>query len=394
MRFIGIDIGSQTHVVAAVDEVGAVLVKATPCSEDAAGYERLTSVIGAPEDALVAMEATGHYWRNLFATLAVRGFKIALLNPARTEAFAREELRRTKTDALDAMLIARFAQEKRPPPTPVSDEASQELRELVEIRDRMVQDLFDRVRQLHRLVDLCFPEFIQVIPGLNSQRATTVLHAFPTAQSLRHASVRRLTGLRHEKRACVDKELATRLIELAKRSVGQHHGEVYRMQVRFMCEDIDTLRTRVKHLDIDVENALQRHEIGRLLTTIDGVGPTTAARLVGKFGDFTHFESADQLAAHVGVIPALRHSGKSRPMRAGISGLGDASLRRALWMPTLSAVRRNPWLRHFYERLRQRGKLPKVALIAAMRKLLHAIYSVATNRRPFVPILPSPATAP
>jgi len=57
-------------------------------------------------------------------------------------------------------------------------------------------------------------------------------------------------------------------------------------------------------------------------------------------------------------------------------------------------VRRNPWLRHFYERLRQRGKLPKVALIAAMRKLLHAIYSVATNRRPFVPILPSPATAP
>jgi transposase len=53
-------------------------------------------------------------------------------------------------------------------------------------------------------------------------------------------------------------------------------------------------------------------------------------------------------------------------------------------MPVLGAVRRNPWLRAFYERLRAAGKLPKVALIAAMRKLLHAIYSVAKHRQPFV----------
>jgi transposase len=56
-------------------------------------------------------------------------------------------------------------------------------------------------------------------------------------------------------------------------------------------------------------------------------------------------------------------------------------------MPVLVAVRRNPWLRAYYTRLREAGKLPKVALIAAMRKLLHAIYSVATNRKPFVPRL-------
>ena len=54
-------------------------------------------------------------------------------------------------------------------------------------------------------------------------------------------------------------------------------------------------------------------------------------------------------------------------------------------MPVLSAVRCNPWLRAYYERLIARGKLPKVALIAAMRKLLHAVYTVATHRRPFVP---------
>ena len=56
-------------------------------------------------------------------------------------------------------------------------------------------------------------------------------------------------------------------------------------------------------------------------------------------------------------------------------------------MPTLTAVRKNPWLRAYYEGLIARGKLPKVALVAAMRKLLIAVYFVAKNRTPFVPIL-------
>ena len=61
-------------------------------------------------------------------------------------------------------------------------------------------------------------------------------------------------------------------------------------------------------------------------------------------------------------------------------------------MPVLGAVRRNPWLRAFYERLRAAGKPPKLALVAAMRKLLHAVYSVARNRKPFV-IAPEQARA-
>ena len=56
-------------------------------------------------------------------------------------------------------------------------------------------------------------------------------------------------------------------------------------------------------------------------------------------------------------------------------------------MTTLGAVGRNPWLRAFYQRPRANGKLPKVALIAGMRKLLMAVYSIAKNRQPFVPRL-------
>jgi transposase len=57
----------------------------------------------------VALEATGHYWRNLFAALLAKGYAVAVLNPLRTRRFAEEELQRTKTDAIDALGIARFA---------------------------------------------------------------------------------------------------------------------------------------------------------------------------------------------------------------------------------------------------------------------------------------------
>ena len=61
-------------------------------------------------------------------------------------------------------------------------------------------------------------------------------------------------------------------------------------------------------------------------------------------------------------------------------------MRKSLWMVVLQLIRRNAWLRQYYERLRAAGKPGKVAVIAAMRKLLVAVWTVATHRKPFVPI--------
>ena len=83
-------------------------------------------------------------------------------------------------------------------------------------------------------------------------------------------------------------------------------------------------------------------------------------------------------------MPGTSKSGLHCPSRAALSPIGNARLRSALWMPTLAAVKGNPWLRAHYLRLVGRGKPPKVALVAAMRKLLVAIYVVAKRRSGFV----------
>jgi len=291
MRFAGVDIASETHVIALVDEGGAVLVKPTAFTEDAAGYGKLFEQLGARAALLVAMEATGHYWKNLFAALAARGFSVALLNPVRTHRFAEEDLQRTKTDAIDALGIARFAAQKRPPATRLPDPATEELRELVRLRERLLQDFGDRVRQLHRLVDLGFPEFTRYVKGLDSELASAILHDYPTAAAFRGVSAKRLAGLRYDGRHQVGAELAGLLIEAAKHSVGHHHGEAYRVQVRYACEDLDILRRRLRQLNRDIEGTLGAHEVGMLLTSIEGIGPNTAARLIAELGNPAEFRT-------------------------------------------------------------------------------------------------------
>jgi hypothetical protein len=118
MLVVGIDIGAESHHVAVVDRAEAVVVKATAFAENVAGYQELFALLaragargGAdlplatasvpPQSTLVVMEATGHYWQNLFAALMARGLAVALVNPLRTHRFAGEELARTKTDRID-----------------------------------------------------------------------------------------------------------------------------------------------------------------------------------------------------------------------------------------------------------------------------------------------------
>lgn len=388
MRYVGIDIASERHFVAAVDEAGVTVVKSTGFGEDAGGYAKLAELIGpAHRVALVAMEATGHYWKNLFAALTALGYSIALINPLRTNRFAAEDMTRTKTDAIDALGIARFAAQKRPEPTRLADSVTEELRELVRLRDRLVQDLGDRVRELHRIVDLGFPEFTRYVRTLDSELATAILKDYPTAEAFIGIRPKSLSNLKYDGRHFVGLELANKLIEAAKSSVGRHHGHAYRIQAKYFCQDIDTLRDRIRQLDRDIERRLDDHEVGTLLTTIDGIGPGTAARIIAVIGDPSDFRNERALAAYVGVIPALRQSGKRLANRAGITPYGNAELRAALYMPTLTAVRHNVWLKAFYERLVLAGKPKKLAIVAAMRKLLHAIYSVAKHRRPFVPKL-------
>jgi transposase len=198
---------------------------------------------------------------------------VVLNNALRTRRYAEEELVKAKTDKIDAGLIARFAAEKRATGERAKDAVRLALRELVSLRDRLQQDHDDRGRQLHRALDLSFPESKPLFKTMTGMRTTTILKAYPGGKALAEANLSELGELVYDGRHRVGVELASALIELAKVTVGAHQGGPYSQQIVYYCEDIQTLAKRLKELERQIEKCLEGQQLPTLLMSIPGIGP-------------------------------------------------------------------------------------------------------------------------
>lgn len=122
-----------------------------------------------------------------------------------------------------------------------------------------------------------------------------------------------------------------------------------------------------------------------LLRTIPGVGPVAAHAILAELPDPSRFDSAQQAAAYAGLAPREYRSGTSVKKRTRLSKAGNARLRKALYLPAMTAVRFNPLVGAFYARLVEAGKPKMAALGACMRKLLMIAYGVLKSRTAFDP---------
>ena len=144
------------------------------------------------------------------------------------------------------------------------------------------------------------------------------------------------------------------------------------------------LNQRVAALDNDLDTTLRASPIWReretLYRSVPGIGPVCARTLMLDLPELGTL-SRQRIAALVGVAPFNRDSGTLRGSRTTWGG--RAHVRAVLYMSTLVAVRYNPVLKRFYERLRTAGKVAKVALTACMRKLLTIVNAMATHQKPW-----------
>jgi transposase len=115
------------------------------------------------------------------------------------------------------------------------------------------------------------------------------------------------------------------------------------------------------------------------LLSIVGIGEQTASLLIMETNGFTAFDSPKQLVAYLGLAPRQYESGSSIHGPAHICKMGKSRIRAALYLCALSAARSNAQCRALYVRLVQRGKPPKVALIAVANKLVRQAFAIAKN---------------
>ena len=150
---------------------------------------------------------------------------------------------------------------------------------------------------------------------------------------------------------------------------------------------LERLKEEKAALEKALEEALEAQKADlKLLQSIPGIGKLTACYLLAEIGEPRRFQSAGQLVAWAGLNPKRHESGSSRAYTA-ISRMGSSTLRGVLYMPALTAIRFNPRICDFYDRLVARGKPKKAALVAAMAKLLRIAYGVLSSNQAFKPLL-------
>jgi transposase len=135
-RFVGIDVSKESLDVAVLPDEGRCRVV-----NDDAGFAQLAAWLGEPAGALVVMEATGGYQTLVAAALDAAGFAVVVANPRQVRDHARSRGQLAKTDKLDAVMIADFAQRNRPPVRPLPDAQALALKELMARRRQLVDML-------------------------------------------------------------------------------------------------------------------------------------------------------------------------------------------------------------------------------------------------------------
>jgi transposase len=207
----------------------------------------------------------------------------------------------------------------------------------------------------------------------------------PSASSLPTEEQQLLAGLVARRTQLIEMRVAERnrlptMPEALQSSIQEH--------ITWLGEEIARLEGKIDDLIAASPEMQAKSEI---MESAGGIGRIAAATFLARVPELGQV-TRKQIAALVGLAPFNKDSGRHRGKRAIYGGRAD--VRKVLYMATLSAIRCNPVIREFYQRLVKAGKPRKVAIVAAMRKLLTILNAMVRSMQPWQPQHPAPHTSP
>lgn len=333
--YAGVDSHKDTLAVAVIDTGGRV-VSVHQLGNDAAGFARLAAMAAEHAVIRVGIEGSTNYGWAAAMHLLEAGVTVVEVPPLMTSRERSSRPGQGKTDPVDAVAIARItAREQNLPAVRPMSGPTADLRVLVDYREQLVAERTALANRVH--VDLCW-----LRPGHQ--------HALP-----------RLTQPAHLQSAVA------------------------------LLEDDSSVRAAVtrrrlqRMIEINTELAQLRQQIGDLvtatgtsLTSIYGIGPLIAARILAEVVDIARYPSRHHFAAANGSAPIPASSG--RTVRHRLNRGGNRQLNRALYTIAITEIRADTEGRAYYQRKRAEGKKHNAAVMCLARRRSNVIYAMLTNR--------------
>jgi len=390
--FVGIDVSKDKFDACGITG-GEVKLFQFSATMDRKGFEKLKGHLAAASisSILIGMESTASYHVNLFSYLVCEGYKVLLINPLLISNYVKMQLRKTKTDKKDAVVIAEFLLTngdtliQRATPSLISD-----LRDLSRQRESLVDEMTALKIEIKRLLNITFPELEHMV-GIFTKSILKLLQQYPSAFALRDADLGQLSRMLIADSYGRKREaFAAELIKAAHSSISSKSPAkemILKQKIALLLHLEDALQ-EITSMLIEMSRKLMEEDIN-IMTSIRGIGDKTAANfLVEMGGDINQFERSGKIIAMAGLDPAVYQSGKHEG-RGRITKRGNRHLRRVIWMMTTRVIHYSDIFKAYYLKRRKEGLPYKMAVLATAHKLIRVVYAMLKQRTTFCPVVNS-----
>jgi transposase len=346
--------------------------------------ERIKSKTPGNSDVVFGMEATGIYSLPLYSALIRDGHKVKLYNPIQTNGFRKMNIRKTKTDPIDAAIIADMLRYSEPPQVnAVKDLNLNQLRELVRIRHRLIEKQTVCKVQLVRNIDTIWPDYSSVMKRVLGATSIAILKNYCVPSKVRAKSFEQFYEL-------VKKVSRSKISRSQAEEIYSHAGNILTLpeldsiisvEIKTLIKQYELYHEQVQSVEKRIDQMMEL--IDSKIMSIPGIGDTLGPIILGEIGNVDRFSNAKKLTAFAGLDPVVIQSGRFQNISGHISKRGSPLLRQALFLAANVARQNDDNLKQFYDKKISEGKHHYSALNAVAAKVLRIVYWVLKNNKEY-----------
>jgi transposase len=383
--YVGIDVSKEKFDACGIGEGGERVFSLTS-PMDKKGFEKLiVHLKGHKASLILGLESTACYHITLFSYLTLKGYRVVIINPLLIANFVKLQLRKTKTDKKDALVIAQFLMlRKEALSYQVYSSELMELRDLARRRERLADQTTKLKGNMKRILSVTFPE-LEHLTGVFTKSVLQLLSRFPSANALRQADSDLVADLM-TKRSWGKKTRAfvETLMAAASSSVGVSSPAkelILRQEASLLLHVEEQIKETTRLLVKSCNDRMKKD--AEILMSVKGIGEMSAVNfLVEIGGDVRLFENDKKLIAAAGLDPSTHQSGKYEG-RSRISKRRNRHLRRLLWLMSKRVITNSPTFRAYFFKRRSEGLPYKMAVLATAHKLVRVIYALLIHEKQY-----------
>jgi transposase len=385
---IGIDVAKDIHEACILNDKGEQIGKYIRVENFKSSIEKFRERIESTAFELdliprIGMEATGIYWYNIYCELS-KHYEIHLYNPSQVKGFASINVRKAKTDKIDAKTIAGMLRFGEAPKICYGDKTRMEIKEYCRFLFKLKSTMINLKKRLIRNMHLIFPGYDRLFSSIFTKTSIAILNQAPRPSDILEMGEEKLYDLtRKTSRNHYSPQKARDLLEMAKDSISPDFiEEALLFDVESLLKLIEYIESQIKEVETRILAAWETVKDKHYLQTIPGISDLMAATIWAELGDIENFCHPDQIVAFAGYDPKVKESGNKK-VSLGPNKRGSRLLRWVLGRAVVQAKMFNPVIERYFKKKISEGKHYNTALCAAAKKLIRIIWSVEKNKRAF-----------